>query len=66
MVRIFVDEAVNHFTVAELHALVRFYGSPEGRSVLLKTGSFTRDLQRELATAVSAEIAGSAPPRGST
>lgn len=27
VVRIFVDQAVNHFAVAELHALVRFYGS---------------------------------------
>ena len=50
------------FTVGELHALVRFYSSPDGRGVLAKIGGFTRDLEREVTVAVDAELRASAPP----
>ncbi len=61
VVRIFIAEAAAHFTVAELHALVRFYSSPEGQSLMRKLAGFTRDLER----AINTEI-GSVPPASSS
>jgi hypothetical protein len=34
-------QLVDHFTVAELAALARFYGTPEGRSLARKGLAFT-------------------------
>ena len=62
VVRIFVSQAVAHFTVGELHALVRFYSSSDGQGVMNKILAFTRDLEREATAAVDAEIRASAPP----
>jgi len=63
VVRIFVSQAVTHFTVGELHALVRFYGSPDGQGVMSKLLPFTRDLEAEVVAAIDAEIRASpAPP----
>src|SRR6266849_9683281 len=52
VVRIFIAEAVAHFTVAELHALVRFYSSPEGQSLMRKLAGFTRNLERAINTEI--------------
>jgi len=47
---------VRHFTVRELNALADFYGSPEGRSVMNKFGSYMADitpaLQQEMLRAI--------------
>jgi|SRR5215470_8931017 len=56
IVRIFVSQAVAHFTVGEHYALMPFYGSPDGRSVLQKIPSFTRDVQREITAVVEAGL----------
>ena len=58
----FLRRAVAHFTVGELHALVRFYSSSDGQGVMNKILAFTRDLEREATAAVDAEIRASAPP----
>jgi hypothetical protein len=38
--RVMLDLAVKHFTVRELDALARFYGSPHGKSILKKMGPY--------------------------
>jgi hypothetical protein len=35
---------VKNFTTRELNALANFYGSPEGRSAMAKTGSYMADM----------------------
>jgi len=62
VVRIIVSQAVAHFTIGELHALLRFYGSPDGQGVMSKLLPFTRDLEAEVVAAIDAEIRASAPP----
>ena len=62
VVRIFVSQAVAHFTVGELHALVRFYSSSDGQGVMGKLLAFTRDLEDELVKAIDGEIRASMPP----
>jgi hypothetical protein len=39
-----LDLLVKHFTVGEIDALTRFYGSPEGASVMKKFGVYAGDL----------------------
>jgi hypothetical protein len=39
-----VDSMVHHFTVAEIDALARFYGSPAGKSVMQKFGLYMADI----------------------
>jgi uncharacterized protein DUF2059 len=39
--RVLEDQAVEHFTIAELAALARFYATPEGRSIGRKSVAFT-------------------------
>jgi uncharacterized protein len=41
-----------HFTVREIDALARFYGSPEGRSIMQKSGAYVADV----VPAIQAEI----------
>ena len=62
VVRIFVSQAVAHFTVGELHALVRFYSSSDGQGVMSKLLPFTRDLEAEVVAAIDAETRSWAPP----
>jgi len=38
------DSMVKHFTVRELDALTKFYGSPEGQSVKKKFGGYMADI----------------------
>ena len=38
------DSMVKRFTVNEIDALARFYGSPEGKSVMKKFGLFMADV----------------------
>ena len=42
------DQAAETFTLAELEALSAFYGSPEGESILGKTGPFMQSYMRAL------------------
>jgi len=42
------DQAAETFTLAELEALVAFYGSPEGEAILGKTGPFMQEYMRAL------------------
>jgi hypothetical protein len=53
VVRIFVSQAAAHFTVGELHALVRFYSSSDGQGVMSKLLAFTRDLEAEVVAAIT-------------
>ena len=62
VVRIFVSQAVVHFTVGELHALVRFYSSSDGQGVMGKLLAFTRDLEAEVVKAIDGEIRASVAP----
>ena len=40
-----IPAMVRHFTVEELSALIEFYQSPVGNSILRKFGAFTADIQ---------------------
>jgi hypothetical protein len=51
------DQAVEHFTIAELAALARFYATPEGASVMRKMVAF--------GTVVTPAIQGRGESRGS-
>jgi len=53
---------VVHFTVGELHALVRFYSSSDGQGVMGKLLAFTRDLEAEVVKAIDGEIRASVAP----
>lgn len=54
--RAMVDSLKKHFTVAEVKAIAKFYGSAEGKSVMKKLGIVQAELlpviQTELATAL--------------
>jgi hypothetical protein len=58
----------DHFTVQEIQALTRFYGSPEGRSINEKYGQYLADImpviQAQLSQAGSAWLAGQQPQQG--
>jgi hypothetical protein len=51
--RVMEDQAMEHFTPAELAALARFYGTPAGRSIVRKSAAFTAAVTR----AQTAEVA---------
>lgn len=56
-----VEAMADHFTVREIQALTRFYGSPEGRSINKKYGDYMADImpviQSQLAHAAGAWLA---------
>ncbi len=46
--RVTADALVKHFTVREINALAAFYGSPEGKAIMKKFGSYTADVMAAL------------------
>ncbi len=46
--RVTADALVRHFTGREINALTSFYGSPEGRAIMKKFGSYTADVMAAL------------------
>jgi hypothetical protein len=56
--RITLDSLVKHFTVAELNAMVAFYGSPDGKSAYKKFDAHMKDtipqIQQEVRKAAEA------------
>jgi hypothetical protein len=43
-----VDGVVKHFTVAEIDAMTKFYGSTEGKSIMKKLGPYMGDLMPQI------------------
>jgi hypothetical protein len=54
---------IKRFTLAEIDALSKFYGSPEGKSIIKKFGSYMADMmpviQSETMKAISKKLQGS-------
>jgi hypothetical protein len=50
------DKAAEHFTSDDLEALIAFYGSPAGASVLAKTQPFMQDVMTEIAPVMQASM----------
>lgn len=54
-----IESMTKHFTVKELEALTAFYGSPEGKSVMKKFGSYMADvmpiIQQQVMQAIQAQ-----------
>lgn len=55
--RVVEEQAVQHFTIAELAALARFYATPEGRSIGLKGVAFTTAITSALQAQLVAWVA---------
>lgn len=43
-----VEGVVKHFTVAEIEAMTKFYGSTEGKSIMKKLGPYMGDLMPQI------------------
>ncbi len=64
--RVTQDTLVKHFTANEIQAMTNFYGSPEGKAIRPKMGSYTADLMPQIVKEVVKDLQGEekaqAPP----